>query len=105
MAILVFVTGPPGPQKVRALGQIPRPTPLNCLGQECFFRVPSPCPRPRLFPSWVPVKIGGEGRGPIQGMMEDSPRTGWGRDHPQNIPPGPLKWQALVCEKPPRPAL
>jgi len=59
------------------------PRPAERPGVGCVsFRVPCPCPRPHPFPRRVPVKTGGEKRGPVQGMSGDSPRTGAGRGSP-----------------------
>ena len=51
---MVFVTGPPGPHKTRAPGEIPRTGPLTGLGRGVFFPFSPPSPRPRPHPSHAP---------------------------------------------------
>jgi len=80
---LEFVTGRTGPRKTRAPGPFPRPAPLNGLGRCVFFGIPCPCPRsgprPTHTPDGSPLKIGGNKRGPVQGMSAGGPLTGAGR--------------------------
>jgi len=49
---LVFVTGPPGPRNQWAPASIPRPVPVNGLGQGISFF--NPCPWPSPGPRPVP---------------------------------------------------
>jgi len=91
---LEFVTGRTGPRKTRAPGRFPRPAPLNGLGRGVFFGIPCPCPRsgprPTHTPDGSPLKIGGNKRGPVQGMSAGGPRTGAGWGLPETYPPGPV---------------
>jgi len=79
-----FVTGRTWPRKTRAPGPFPRPAPLNGLGRGVFFGIPCPCPRsgprPTHTPDGSPLKMGGNKRGPVQGMSAGGPRAGagWG---------------------------
>ena len=61
----------------------PRPAPLNGLGRGVFFGSPCPCPRSGPRPTHTPdgssLKIGGNKRGPVQGMSAGGPLTGAGR--------------------------
>ena len=81
-----FVTGRTGPRKKLAPGPFPRPAPLNGLGRSVFFGIPGPCPRsgprPTHTPNGSPLKLGGNKRGPVQGMSEGGPRAGAGRGLP-----------------------
>jgi len=91
-----FVTGRTGPRKTRAPGPFPRPAPLNGLGRGVFFGIPCPCPRsgprPTHTPDGSPLKIGGNKRGPVQGMSAGGPLTGAGRGLPETYPtPAPCK--------------
>ena len=52
--VLVFVTGPPGPYKTQAPGEIPRPGPFTSLRRGVFFPFSSPRPRPRPHPGHAP---------------------------------------------------
>jgi len=83
---LEFVTGRTGPRKTRAPGPFPRPAPLNGLGRGVFFGIPGPCPRsgphPTHTPNGSPLKMGGNKRGPVQGMSAGGPRAGAGRGLP-----------------------
>ena len=58
----------------------PRPAPLNGLGRGVFFGIPYPCPRsgpcPTHTPDGSPLKIGGNKRGPVQGMSAGGPQKG-----------------------------
>jgi len=80
---LEFVTGRTGPRKTRAPGPFPRPAPLNGLGRGVFFGIAGPCPRsgprPTHTPNGSPLKMGGNKRGPVQGMSAGGPRAGAGR--------------------------
>jgi len=71
-AWIEFVTGRTGPWKTRTPGPFPRPAPLNGLGRGVFFGIPCPCPRSGPRPTHTPdgsrLKIGGNKRGPVQGM-------------------------------------
>ena len=91
--LLEFVTGRTGPRKTRAPGPFPRPAPLNGLGRAVFFGIPCPCPRsdprPTHTPDGSPLKIGGNKRGPVQGMSAGGPLTGAGRRLPETYPPRP----------------
>jgi len=91
MIKIEFVTGRTGPRKTRAPGPFPRPAPLNGLGRGVFFGIPCPCPRtsprPTHTPDGSPLKIGGNKRGPVQGMSAGGPRTGAGRGLPEKYPP------------------
>jgi len=91
---LEFVTGRTGPRKKRAPGPFPRPAPLNGLGQGVFFGIPCPCPRsgpgPTHTPDRSPLTIGGNKRGPVQGMSGGGPLTGQGGDYSKPTPPGPV---------------
>jgi len=77
-----FVTGPTGPRKTRAPGPFPGPAPLNGLGRGVFFGIPCPCPRsghrPTHTPDGSPLKLGGNKRGPAQGMSAGGPCRGAG---------------------------
>ena len=55
-SLVVFVTGPTGPQKLGARGQIPRPAPLNGLGWGLFFFITRPWPRPGARPVQGPKR-------------------------------------------------
>ena len=80
---LEFVTGRTGPRKTRAPGPVPRPAPLDGLWRGVFFGIPCPCPRsgprPTHTPDGSPLKMGGNKRGPVQGMSVGRPRAGAGR--------------------------
>ena len=80
---LEFVTGTAGPGKTWAPGPFPRPAPLDSPGLSIFLNIPRPYPHPGLHPAHppdgLPLKIGGEKRGPIQGMSAGRPRTGAGQ--------------------------
>jgi len=69
-----------------------------------FFMVSCRCPRPCPFPRRVPVKTGGEKRGPVQEMSGDWAWTGAGRGSPPKNLPGQWYGQGLASENPPRPA-
>jgi len=92
--LLEFVTGRTGPRKTRAPGPFPRPAPLNGLGRGVFFRIPCPCPRsgprPTHTPDGFPLEMGGNKRGPVQGMSAGGPGTGADRGLPETYPPGPM---------------
>ena len=47
-----------------------------------FLGFRAPAPDPTHSPDRPPVKLGGEKRGPVQGMSGDSPRTGEGAGLP-----------------------
>ena len=67
------------------------PTPLNGLGRGVFFGFPCPSPRsgprPTHAPDGYPLKIGGNKRGPVQGMSLGGPETGARRGLPEKYPP------------------
>jgi len=81
---LEFVTGWTGPRKTWAPSPFLRPAPLTGLGRGVFFGIPCPCPpsgpRPTHTPDGSPLKMGGNKRGPAQGMSAGGPRAGvgWG---------------------------
>jgi len=106
---LEFVTGRMGPRKTRAPGPFPNPAPLNGLGWGVFFGIPCPSspsgPCPTYTPDGSPSKIGGNKRGPVQGMSPGGPRTGAGSGSPEKYPAGPVLGRGLACENPPGPAL
>jgi len=89
--VLEFVTGRTGPRKTRAPGPFPRPAPLNGLGRGVSFGILCPCPRsgpsPTHTPDGSPLKMGGNKRGPVQGMSAGGPRAGAGRGLPEKYPP------------------
>jgi len=66
-----------GLQKTLASGHFPRRTPLNGLGRGVFIGIPCRCPRsgpsPTHTPDGSPLKIGGNKRGPVQGMSAEGP--------------------------------
>ena len=82
-----------GPRKTPAPGPFPRPAPLNGLGQGVFFGIPCPCHRsgPPLThtPDGSPLRMGGNKRGPVQGMSAGGPRAGAGLGLPYKYPPRP----------------
>ena len=106
LSLLEFVTGRTGPRKTQASGPFPRPAPLNGLGRGVFFGIPCPSPRLGPCPTHTPdgslSKIGGNKRGPVQGMSASGPRTGAGRGLPPNTPPALCK--GGVCRVKTRPA-
>jgi len=91
---LEFVTGRTGPRKTRAPGPVPRPAPLKGLARGVFFGIPCLCPRsgphPTHTPDASPLKMGGNKRGPVQGMSAGGPRAGAGWRLPYKYPPGPV---------------
>ena len=61
---VVFVMGPPGPQKQSACGPVPRPVPLNSREWAYFWGFPYHPLRPRQFPRQAPGILGGEEQAP-----------------------------------------
>jgi len=68
------------------------PRPTQRPGAGVFFGIPCPSPGsgpcPTHTPDGSPLKIGGNKRGPVQGMTAGGPRTGAGRGLPEKYPPG-----------------
>ena len=108
LSYIEFVTGRTGPRKTRALGPFPCPAPLNGLGRGVFFGIPCSCPpscpRTTYTPDGSPLKIGGNKRGPVQGMSAGGPRWGQGGDHLKHTPPARCKggvWRVKTRPAPP----
>jgi len=75
--------GADGAPKNRGPRPFSPPRPTQRLGAGCLFRHSLPCPRsgprPTHTPDGSPLKIGGNKRGPVQGMSAGGPLTGAGR--------------------------